>query len=199
MKNRIFRLMKNLRIILAVLAILCSGLVWAQEDVVYSSLKEVKNPNDVYQLKLNYQRLRKIPPQVFTFTNLRVLDLSKNFIDSLPPELAQLTNLKELNLNRNKIRFVPEHIGQLTNLEILNLSRNPILELPESLGQLTNLKELILFMTGIISVPPTCFTLNYSLQVLDLRACPLTYDNQQAIEEILPSPRKRWDYVCNCK
>ena len=191
--------MKSLRKLLAVLAVLLSGMAGAQEDVVYTSLKDVKNPNDVYQLKLNYQRLRKIPPQVFTFTNLKVLDLSKNFIDTLPPELAQLTNLEVLNLNRNKLRFVPEYLGQLTSLEVLNLSRNPILDLPESLGQLTNLKELILFMTGIISFPPTCFTLNYSLQVIDLRACPLTYDNQQAIEELLPTPRKRWDYVCNCK
>ena len=185
---------------ICLLLLMFAGLsLQAQPDRIYTSLSDVKDPSQVYQLKLNYKRLKVIPPQVFDYTNLRVLDLSKNFIDSLPPQIARLEHLESLNLSRNHLHSVPDSIGFLSELKVLNVSRNPILDLPETLGQLTKLEELIVWMTGIVSLPPTCFTLNYSLRLLDMRACPMTYDNQQAIEEMLPSPRKRWDYVCNCR
>lgn len=182
------------------IAFLLTGIVaWGQEDKVYTSLKEVKNPEQVYRLRLNYNRLKHIPPQVFTYTNLVELDLSKNFIDSIPEAIGRLKHLETLNLCRNKIKTVPDSIGYLQNLKVLNLGRNPILELPASMSQLINLEELILYLTGVIAMPETFFTLNYTLKTLDMRACPLTYENQEAIEELLPTPRKRWDHVCNCK
>ncbi len=171
----------------------------AQPDKVYTRLSEIKDAAQVYQLEIRYKRLKRIPPIVFRCTNLRVLDLSKNFIDTLPPEIGELVNLEVLNLQRNRIRHVPPQIGQLARLRVLNLSRNPILELPDAMGGLAELEELILWMTGVISLPPTFVALNYSLKTLDMRACPLSYDDQEAIETLLPSPRKRWDYVCNCK
>lgn len=191
--NRILR-----HALILLLMLTCSGLQ-AQRDRVYTSLSEVQNPDEVYVLHLNYKRLKHVPPQIFTFTNLVELDLSKNMIDSIPPAIGRLSNLTTLNLCRNKIHSLPDSIGRLTELKVLNASRNPILDMPETLGLLVNLEELILNMTGVVSLPATCFTLNYSLQVIDLRACPLTYDDQVAIEELLPSPRKRWNYVCNCK
>ena len=171
----------------------------AQPDRVYSSLSEVRNPDSVYILRLNYKRLKAIPPKVFTFSNLRELDLGKNFIDSIPPEIGTLKQLTVLDLRRNHIRTVPPEVGQLVGLQRLNLSRNPILELPDELSALVNLKELVLWCTGIVSFPPSFVALNYSLETIDLRVCPLTWDDQQAIEELLPTPRKRWDHVCNCK
>ncbi|MBP5189314.1 MAG: leucine-rich repeat domain-containing protein [Bacteroidales bacterium] len=172
---------------------------FAQRDRVYKSLKEVRNPDSVYVLQLNYKRLKEIPPKVFAMHNLRKLDLGRNFIDSIPPEIGSLVHLEELDLRRNRIRVVPPEIGQLTRLRRINLSRNPILDLPDAMGNLVNLEELILWMTGIVAFPPTFVALNESLKLIDLRVCPLSYDDQQAIEELLPSPRKRWDYVCNCQ
>ena len=171
----------------------------AQRDRVYKSLKEVRNPDSVYILQLNFKRLKQIPPKVFSMHNLRKLDLGRNFIDSIPPEIGTLVKLEELNLHRNRIRVVPAEIGQLTRLRRINLSRNPILELPDEMCNLVNLEEMILWMTGIIAFPPTFVALNETLKLIDLRVCPLSYDDQQAIEELLPSPRKRWDYVCNCQ
>ena len=171
----------------------------AQRDRVYKSLKEVRNPDSVYILQLNYKRLKQIPPKVFAMHNLRKLNLGRNFIDSIPPEIGTLTNLEELDLRRNRIRIVPAEIGRLTNLKRLNLSRNPILDLPDEMGNLVNLEELILWCTGVISFPPTFVALNNTLKLIDLRVCPLSWDDQQAIEALLPSPRKRWDYVCNCQ
>lgn len=171
----------------------------AQSDKVYTSLSDVKDPSEVYILKLHYKRLRRIPPQIFTYHNLRVLDLSKNFIDTISPEISKLQNLEELDLERNHIHNVPDAISSLSHLRSLNLSRNPILELPESMAQLSHLEQLVIWSTGIVSFPPTFVVLDATLQLIDMRVCPMTYENQEAIEELLPTPRKRWDYVCNCK
>lgn len=171
----------------------------AQPDKVYKSLKEVRYVDSVYHLKLNYKRLKKFPDKIFEMRNLRTLDLGRNFIDTIPPEIAVLTQLETLDLRRNRIRIVPPELGSLTNLRTLNLSRNPILELPDEMSNLVNLEELILWMTGVVSFPPSFVALNYSLKLIDLRVCPLSYDDQQAIEQLLPTPRKRWDYVCNCQ
>lgn len=171
----------------------------AQPDKIYTRLTEICDPNIVYQIELRHERLTKVPPVVFQCSHLRRLDLSKNFIDTLPPEIGTLTELETLNLNRNKLRHVPAELGRLTQLKVLDLSRNPMLELPDALSGLTQIEELVLWMTGIVAFPPSFVALNASLRSLDMRACPLTYDNQQEIETLLPSAEKRWDYVCNCK
>lgn len=187
------------RIILFIIVCLFVIPASAQVDRVYKSLKEVRNPDSVYILKLNYKRLKQIPAKVFTMRNLRTLDLGRNFIDSIPPEIGTLTHLETLDLRRNRIRTVPPEIGRLTRLEELNLSRNPILDLPDEMSNLTNLERLVIWCTGVISFPPSFVALNNTLKVIDMRVCPMSWDDQQAIEELLPSPRKRWDYVCNCK
>lgn len=182
-------------VLLLAVALSASG----QRDKVYTSLSEVQEPDSVYILRLNHKRLREIPPIIFTFSNLHTLDLGKNRINNLPPEIGTLKNLQELDLRRNKLRTVPPEVGQLTQLQHINLSRNPILDLPEEMGALVNLKELIIWCTGIVDFPESFKALNYSLQLIDMRVCPMTWDNQQAVEELLPTPKKRWDHVCNCK
>ena len=189
--------MKRLLLIVTLL-VLCRG-SYAQRDRVYTSLKEVRNPDSVYALKLSFKRLRQIPPKVFEMRNLESLDLGKNFIDTISPDIARLTRLKRLDLRRNRLRHIPAEVGNLTRLEYVNFSRNPILELPDAMSALANLKELVLWSTGVIEFPPSFVALDATLRLIDLRVCPLTWDNQQAIEELLPTPRKRWDYVCNCQ
>lgn len=189
--------MKRYLILILILAANMS--LFAQPDRVYRSLKDVRHPDSVYVLRLHFKRLRQIPPQVFSYRNLRVLDLSRNFIDSIPSQIATLTQLEELNLHRNRIRTVPAEVGSLRQLRKLNLSRNPILDLPDALSQLSRLEELIIWCTGIVSFPPSFVVLDQTLRLVDMRVCPMTYDDQQSVEALLPSPRKRWDYVCNCE
>ena len=184
-----------------VLSLTLCGVVplWAQPDREYKSLSEIRTPDDVYILRLHYKRLRHVPPVVFQCTNLRVLDLGKNFLDSIPAAIGTLANLEELDLRRNRLRTVPPEIGRLSKLRVLNLSRNPLLDLPDSFAELTQLEQLIVWMTGIVSFPPSFVSLNYSLKLIDMRACPMTYDDQENVEALLPSPQKKWDHVCNCK
>jgi hypothetical protein len=185
--------------LLLIVMLLDGWMAGAQPDRVYRSLDEVQCPDSVFVLQLNRKRLRSIPAEIFTFRNLRVLDLGKNRIDTIPPQIGSLTRLEVLNMQRNRIRIVPPEVGQLTQLRVLNLNRNPILDLPAEMSALTHLEELIIWCTGVISFPPSFAALNYTLKTIDMRVCPMTWDNQQAIEELLPTPRKRWDYVCNCK
>ena len=191
--------MKRIQFILAILLLACPGLALGQRNKVYKSMKEVRNPDSVYVLKLNYKRLRQIPAKVFEMRNLRELDLGRNFIDSIPAEIGRLTRLERFDIRRNRIRTVPPELGRLTNLKYLNLSRNPILELPDELSNLDRLEELVIWCTGVVSFPPSFVALNATLRVIDMRVCPMRWEDQQAIEELLPSPRKRWDYVCNCQ
>ena len=178
--------------------LLIPSLLTAQPDRVYRSLGEVTHPDSVFVLKLTHKRLNAVPQEVLAFRNLRVLDLSKNFIREIPAEMGQLSHLEELNLERNHIRTVPDEMGNLVQLRRLNLSRNPILDLPASMGNLSRLEELTIWSTGIIEFPASFSALNYTLKVIDMRVCPLTYDNQEAIEQLLPTPKKKWFRTCNC-
>lgn len=171
----------------------------AQPDKVYRSLKEVEDPQQVYILRLRWKRLRAIPPEVFSFTNLRELDLGRNNIDSIPPEIAQLQQLQRLDLSRNLIRHIPMEVGLLTHLEYLDLNRNPVETLPDNMAFLSALRELVLWSTNITSLPPSFAELDATLQLLDMRSCSLSIDEQEAITELLPTTRKLWDQACNCR
>lgn len=180
------------------IVMLFAGTCLAQPDKVYKSLKDVKRAEDVYILKLTYKRLKTIPPEVFTFTNLRELNLGCNFIDSVPPEIANLRHLEVLNLERNWLHYLPDEIGQLTNLVKLDLNRNPLQALPASMASLTSLERLVLWSTGVTELPVTFVALDSTLKLIDLRECYLTDEQMAAICELLPSVKKYWNLSCNC-
>ena len=146
-----------------------------QEDRVYTSLGQVKDPSQVYHLQLRHRRLRQVPPEVWRMTNLQVLDLRGNRIAALPDSLARLTNLQRIDL-----------------------SRNPLTALPDSLVRMTGLRELVLWDTYVTALPPGSECLDGTLELLDLRSCPLTLDDQTALTRMLPTVKKLWDYACNC-
>lgn len=147
----------------------------AQPGRVYKSLTEVTDPQQVYVLQLRGKRLKTIPEEVL-----------------------QMVNLKELDLRGNRIAFLPDSIARLRHLQRLEVSRNPLMQLPATLPQLKELKELVLWSTYVTDLPPGVETLDDTLELLDLRHCPLTIENQEAIEQQLPSVKKLWDFACNC-
>ncbi len=157
--------------ILIVLPVLAS----AQPDKVYKSLKEVRDPSQVYILQLRGKRLKTLPKQVYGMSNLR-----------------------ELDLRGNRIRVLTDSVALLANLERLVLSRNPIDSLPAAMASMEQLKELVLWDTRVTRLPKELARLDATLELIDLRSCHLLLDEQQAIEELLPSVKKLWDYACNC-
>lgn len=149
--------------------------VCAQPGRVYKSLAEVQNPEDVYVLQLHNKKLRHIPSQVY-----------------------QMVNLQTLDLRGNKIAYISDSIVRLEHLQVLDLSRNPLMDLPSALAWMKDLRELVLWSTYVNAVPQEFARLDGQLQLLDLRDCPLMLDDQKAIEQVLPTTKKKWYYACNC-
>ena len=156
--------------------LIASQVVGAQPGRVYKSLKEVSDPLEVYHLQLRGKRLKAVPDEVFAMSNLRVLDLRGNRIATLPDSIAQL-----------------EH------LERLDMSRNPLMGLPAAMAGMTGLKELVLWSTYVTDLPPEFAQMDGVLELLDLRDCPMTKADQEALERLLPSVKKEWYYTCNCE
>lgn len=180
------------------IVLLIGGIAWGQPGKVYESLSEVKDPLQVYELKLTHKRLKGVPEVIREMKNIQVLDLSKNFIDTLPNWIVELQDLRELRVGRNWIHGLPECLGELQRLEILDASRNPLQDLPGSIGLMTSLKELILWQTGIVELPPSIVAIGGTLEVLDLRVCQLTKEDQDVIKALLPEVKIMWDQACNC-
>ena len=106
----------------------------AQQDRVYKSMKEVRNPDSVYHLQLRFKRLKQIPQKVFVMRNLRSLDLGRNFIDSIPPALDNL---------RQCLDKLPDIMQQLPclNAILTSLTSSPSPQAPGPRPQTPNPKS----------------------------------------------------------
>ena len=189
--------MKACRLIMFLL--LLPAFVVAQPDKVYKSLADVRNPEDVYILRLRHKKLTKIPSEVFAMVNLRELDLSRICLEEVSPEIVSLQNLEVLNLGRNNIDSLPLEVAQLSHLSVLDVNRNPLVALPDEMGYMLSLRRLIVWSTALYAVPESFADLDSRLELLDMRSCQLSRDDQQAIRAILPSVKIWWDQACNCK
>ena len=148
----------------------------AQEDHVYKDLSlALKNPQQVYHLKLRRKSLTQFPQELSSFPNLKVLDLSKNKITTIPDSLAFLSNLIKLNLSKNQIEFIPETINELTDLEELDLWDNFIEVLPRSLENLKN------------------------LNIIDIRGVALSYTKHTNYASMLKGVNVLMSPPCNCQ
>jgi hypothetical protein len=165
--------MKRLVIFVCFSLLACSAL--AQEGRVYKSLKEVTDLEAVYSLQLRGKRLKAVPAEVY-----------------------EMTNLRELDLRGNRIVQLSDSIAQLMHLQRLVLSRNPLRGLPAVMAQMTELRELVLWSTYVTDLPPEFEQLDGVLELLDLRDCPMSQEDQEALEHLLPTVKKLWYYTCNC-
>ena len=182
-----------------VLSAFCTANVIAQHNRTYTSLEEVSNPDSVFVLILRHCKIPEFPEVILQMKNLERLDLSWNKMHSLPKEIGTLTKLVYLNLNHNRLDSVPAEIAKLQNLDTLILSRNRIFELPAEMGGMKNLHVLMLLSNGIKKLPDSFRHLDSTLQIIDLRANPLSYDDQLDIKDLIPTPKKRMTRVCNCQ
>ncbi|MDP1881045.1 MAG: leucine-rich repeat domain-containing protein [Parachlamydiaceae bacterium] len=155
-------------------------------DIFYLSIFK----NKLKKLKIRNQKIKTLPPSLFSLSNLKFLNLSINKLGSLPPEIGNLNSLetlyissnqlkslpieigklKSLNklfLNKNKLSILPPQIGELDSLKRLELRNNNLSSLPPEIGKLHSLNSLILNMNQLESLPPEIQNLN-SLETLDL-------------------------------
>jgi leucine-rich repeat protein SHOC2 len=84
-----------------------------------------------------------LPPEIGNLTNLKVLDVSNNFLSQLPDEIGRLENLITLDAGRNVYcNISPEIFGQLKKLERLDFAGCNIEKIPDNLLELPRLREL---------------------------------------------------------
>ena len=175
--------------------------LYAQVDSskVYKSVeKAFENPDEVFHLKLKWNRYESFPAEVFQFKNLISLNLDRNRIDSIPAEISKLKSLEKLSLEFNKLVYVSPEIDQLNNLKELRLGDNEIATLPESMGELHNLEILSLWSNNIVEVPGSFKSLS-SLKTVDLRHIRHTEAEQGAIRAMLPNNIElKFSTTCNC-
>ncbi|CAM6060623.1 unnamed protein product [Sphagnum tenellum] len=104
-----------------------------------------KNLNIVKWLRLKKCMIKKLPSNLFSCSQLQVLDLAQcQSLEEIPSPISQLNALQELDLNGcSNLKELPPSIGQLNALQELDLNGcSNLKELPPSIGQLNALQEL---------------------------------------------------------
>ena len=139
--------------------------------VLNFALKDLTLLKELRYLGLSCTKLRNLPDEIGSFSNLVYLDLSWNEnLENLPDTIGNLLKLQKLDLSYTRLKVLPITIGSLTKLEILYLSKgtgwefsgnNPFLNYstfrhlatyqytkmqftPDSIHDLYNLRHLVL-------------------------------------------------------
>lgn len=81
-------------------------------------------------LNLSNLDLEWLPHELYLFTHLTRLDVSRNLLQKLAPEIAFLTGLTELDVSYNLLDDVPWQLGKLSNLTQFVIEQNPLSKLP---------------------------------------------------------------------
>jgi len=169
------------------------------KEPVYTNLEmAIKNPEKVYKLDLHKTKLKEIPKEIFTLTNLQELNLSKNKLTTIPKEIGKLKNLQVLNFSANEIDTVPAEIGQLINIQKLILNQNVINHLPTTIGNLTKMYFLDLWGNNIQEFPKEISKLQNTLKYIDLRVISIKDNLQEDMVKLLPNTKFLFSMSCNC-
>ena len=95
------------------------------EDGFYDNVADAKaNPNDVFYLDLSLQspKLKSIPEVVYSFVNLKYLELGFNQVASIEDDILKLSNLEVIGLSGNKyLTKVSEKIAEMPSLKEIHL------------------------------------------------------------------------------
>jgi Leucine-rich repeat (LRR) protein len=186
------------------LFLFCAFLSLAQQEIsfdgkIYTDLNEaLKEPEKVIFLDLSKNKLKEIPEEVFTLTNLQYLVLKKNKIREIPAEIAALTKLRVLDMSRNLIEEIPPAIGSCIELRTIILNQNRINTMCAEIGNLKNLKSLDLWGNEIDELPAEIGKLQENLDYLDLRVIYMSFEKQQAIIDLLPETDIYFSNGCSC-
>jgi Leucine-rich repeat (LRR) protein len=171
---------------------------FSQTNHLFESLKDALNvhPDSVYRLDLSKSALKTVPAEIFNFTNLRELDLSKNKLTELPDNFV-FEKLEVLHLTKNKFELFPAVICKQKNLKQLFLGKNHLSEIPECIGELS---ELVIFdiWFNTISIIPDSITQLKKLKSFDLRGMNYSDEFQKEWRDKLPWVTIQFDVGCDC-
>lgn len=94
-----------------------------------------------------------VPASVWTLVNLEQLRLEYNNLDTLSPDIAKLVKLKKLCIGVNQFEDFPEAVCQLEQLEQLFVSYCRLSVLPASFASLRHLRHLALTSNKFAEFP----------------------------------------------
>jgi len=165
----------------------------------YTLKKALKqDPLKVYSLSLKKMKLSELPPEIFEFKNLQVLDVKKNKFKTFPKEIIAFKFLQELNISTNKIETISKELGQLIHLKKFIASSNRIVSIPKEIRYLKKLKFLDLWGNDIGSLPIEIRELENSLEEIDMRVILMSSAEHKKIKALLPNTKIRFSKSCNC-
>ncbi|KAL6961949.1 Receptor protein-tyrosine kinase cepr2 [Sarracenia purpurea var. burkii] len=128
-----------------------------------------------------------LPSELKDCTNLKILNLTGNYMNGSLPDLSSLTNLEILDLSGNNfVGGFPTWVGNLTRLVSLGLGDNEYEEgeIPESLGNLKNLTWLYLHGSHLRGeIPESIFEL-MALETLDFSSNKISGNFPKSISKL---------------
>jgi hypothetical protein len=155
------------------------------------------DPKIVTILDCSGQKWESLPLEIFQFTNLKELDLSKNKLSQIPEKFSSFQVIEKLDLGRNKFENFPLVICQLPLLKTLHLDRNQITLLPEQIADLQALEYLDLYANGIEQFGEGIFLLP-ALKVLNIEGVMYGTVFAKQLMARLPQTKVLIDPPCKC-
>ncbi|XP_016115263.1 leucine-rich repeat-containing protein 2 [Sinocyclocheilus grahami] len=112
------------------------------------------------ELRVNYNKLLSIPPELGECENLERLEMTANGnLAELPFELSNLKKLKHLDVAENQFVSIPVCVLRMESLKCLDISNNRLKDLPEDIDRLEALETLFLHRNKVRHVPMTVMKL----------------------------------------
>lgn len=155
------------------------------------------DPTVVFELDCSGQKWDSLPPEIYRFTELKYLNLSKNKLKGISSEIRQFEKLEKLDLGRNKFEVFPLALCQLTQLKVLHLDRNAITLLPEQIAALQKLEILDLYANGIEQFGEGIFLLPH-LRELNIEGVMYGTIFAKQLTSRLPNTKVLIDPPCKC-
>lgn len=190
--------MKLIQGVLLIATLFVCNHLFGQRDKVYKGLESIRDvPADsVYRLDLSKSKLEGIPEVVLSLKNLQELDLSKNKISDLKG-IEKFTDLRILNLTKNKFENFPSELCQVTSVRNLFLGKNNIKEIPPCIGQMQSLIVLDMWYNPIDDLPEELTQLR-NLRSLDLSGLNFSQSFQKKWNKLLPWVTIEFEAACDC-
>lgn len=101
-----------------------SVILWSGYSTGVNFSAKLKNLGKIESIDFHNCKFNSMPKSLTTFTDLKELDLSHNFISKLPLGFHKLEKLEVLNLKMNMFNEFPLRIAKMKNLKKLDLSYN---------------------------------------------------------------------------
>jgi Leucine-rich repeat (LRR) protein len=172
-----------------------------QNQTLFTSFdKANRAPADsVYRLSLKRKLPNDFEEQILKYPHLQELHLKGMRLKKAPDVVWSLTNLTILDMSNNRLESISYKIGKLIYLEKLILNRNYILSLPVEMTQLTQLSYLDLWSNLIIEFPKEIAALRTSLKTVDMRVITINDEYREQLQLLLPETKFIFSNSCNCK